>query len=82
MSTSGIETPGFSRFHAIVAAKPLRGIGPPVIERHTTYDPWSVQLPTGKRKRHTPEFSMANKAVKDHEGNNLTREVSLRCQNN
>lgn len=77
MTTSGIqETPSFSRFHAIVAAKPLHGFGPPVIERHIPYEPWGIRFHTGKRKRDTPGVSMANKAVKrDHEGN-LTREVS------
>jgi len=83
MTTNGIhhEVPtassSFSRFHAIVAAKPLDGIGPPVIEqRHIPYEPWSVRFHTGKRKRDTPGVSMADRAVKrDHEGN-LTREVS------
>ena len=77
MTTSGIQE--ISRFHAIVAAKPLHGIGPPVIERHIPHEPWSVRFHTGKRKRETPGVvSMANKAVKrDHEGNS-TREVSTK----
>lgn len=75
MTTSGVQE--ISRFHAIVAAKPFHGIGPPVIERHIPHEPWSVRFHTRKRKRDTPGVvSMANKAVKrDHEGN-LTREVS------
>ena len=77
MTTSGIQE--ISRFHAIVAAKPLHGIGPPVIERHIPHEPWSVRFHTGKRKRETPGVvSMANKAVKrNHEGNS-TREVSTK----
>ena len=75
MSTSGVQE--ISRFHAIVAAKPLHGIGPPVIERHLLHEPWNVRFHTGKRKRDTPGVvNVANKAVKrDYEGN-LTREVS------
>ncbi|KAF8813500.1 hypothetical protein BYT27DRAFT_7220415 [Phlegmacium glaucopus] len=80
MTTNGIhEVPtgssGFSRFHAIVSAKPLHGIGPPVIEqRHIPYEPWSVRFHTGKRKRDAPGGSVVSKAVKrDHEGN-ITRE--------
>ena len=77
MATSGVQE--ISRFHAIVAAKPLHGIGPPVIERHIPHEPWSVRFHTGKRKRDTPGVvSVANKAVKrEHEGNS-TREVSTK----
>jgi hypothetical protein len=77
MATSGIQE--ISRFHAIVAAKPLHGIGPPVIEPHIPHEPWSVRFHTGKRKRDTPGVvSVANKAVKrEHEGNS-TREVSTK----
>ena len=76
MTTSGVQE--ISRFHAIVAAKPLHGIGPPIIERHIPHEPWSVRFHTGKRKRDTlGVVSMANKAVKrDHHESNLTREVS------
>lgn len=80
MTTSGVhETQSVSRFHAIVAAKPLHGIGPPVIEqRNIPYEPWAVRFHTGKRKRDAPGISTANKAIKrDHEGN-LTREVSTK----
>ncbi|KDR78681.1 hypothetical protein GALMADRAFT_1262756 [Galerina marginata CBS 339.88] len=46
---------GFSRFHAIVTARPLNGSGPPVIPedayRHATYEPWGVRLQNGKRTR-------------------------------
>ena len=78
MTTSGIqETPSLSRFHAIVAAKPLHGSGPPVIERHILHEPWTVRFHTGKRKR-DPTPTGVNKAVKrDHESN-LAREVSIR----
>ena len=77
MTTSGVQE--ISRFHAIVAAKPLHGIGPPVIEPHIPLEPWSVRFHTGKRKRDTPGVvSVANKALKrDHEGNS-TREVSTK----
>lgn len=75
MTTSGIQE--ISRFHAIVAAKPLHGIGPPVIERYIPHEPWSVRFHTGKRKRDTlGVVSMANKAVKRDHGGNLNREVS------
>ena len=75
MSTTGVQE--ISRFHAIVAAKPLHGFGPPVIERHIPHEPWSVRFHTGKRKRDTPGVvAITNKAVKrDHERNS-TREVS------
>ena len=75
MTTSGVQE--ISRFHAIVAAKPLHGIGPPVIEPHIPLEPWSVRFLTGKRKRDTPGVvNVANKSVKrEHEGNS-TREVS------
>lgn len=84
MTTSSIHEPpvassSFSRFHAIVAAKPLHGTGPPVIEqRQIPYESWSVRFHTGKRKRDTPGVSMSNKAARrDHEGH--TREVSPLC---
>ena len=76
MTTSGVQE--ISRFHAIVAAKPLHGIGPPVIERHIPHEPWSVRFHTGKRKRDTPGVNVANKAVKRENEGNSTREVSNR----
>jgi hypothetical protein len=88
MTTSGIHktsiaSSGFSRFHAIVTAKPLQGIGPPVIEqRQITHEPWSVPFHAGKRKRDTEGIGMVNKAVKRNNEGNLTREVSTwRAQN-
>ena len=75
MTTSGVQE--ISRFHAIVAAKPLHGIGPPVIEPHIPLEPWSVRFLTGKRKRDTPGVvNVANKAVKREHESNSTREVS------
>ena len=79
MTTSGVQE--ISRFHAIVAAKPLHGIGPPVIERHIPHEPWSVRFHTGKRKGDTQGVvSTANKAVKRDHGANLTREVSTKLR--
>ena len=73
MTTSGVQE--ISRFHAIVAAKPIHGIGPPVIP----HEPWSVRFHTGKRKRDTPGVvNVANKAAKRENEGNSSREVSTK----
>ncbi|KAF8903697.1 hypothetical protein CPB84DRAFT_1773929 [Gymnopilus junonius] len=67
----------YSRFHAIVSARPLHTHGPPVIPEGLSrppYEPWGSQFQTEKRKREygDPGPSMAKKIMKrssEDEGN-------------
>lgn len=82
-----MTTPGtmlnYSRFHAIVSARPLHAHGPPVISEglyRLPYEPWGSQSHNEKRKREDsdPGPSTGKKATKrssEDEGNS-GREVS------
>ena len=51
---SATSVVGYSRFQAIVTAKPLNGVGPPVLQEPifpSSYEKWGVRPQNGKRSR-------------------------------
>jgi len=49
-----VSTIGYSRFQAIVTAKPLNGIGPPVLPEPiypSPHEKWAPRFQNGKRSR-------------------------------
>ncbi|KIM39241.1 hypothetical protein M413DRAFT_447192 [Hebeloma cylindrosporum] len=84
MSASAV---GFSRFQAIVTAKPLNGIGPPVLPEPiypSPYEKWEVRFQNGKRTRElddagSKQAAKKTKRITEDDGGS-TKEPTTRYQ--